>query len=122
MQAKILLLNILGFLFLVVGAAGVFVPLLPTTPFVLLATICFSYSNRRFYEWLKRSPFFGDFVVNYEEKIGIPMGLKIKSVILVWISLSISMFVIGALWAYLLLGFIGTAVSVHILMLKTRRK
>jgi len=68
MKVKMLLINVLGLFCFGVGAVGMFVPLLPTTPFVLLATVCFSYSNRRFYERLKRTPFFGPYIVNYEEK------------------------------------------------------
>lgn len=118
---RVKLLNILGFLFLGFGAVGVFLPLLPTTPFVLLATACFSYSNRRFYEWIRRTPFFGEFIANFEEKKGVSMSLKIRSIALVWASLLVSMFVIQAFWAYILLGVIGMGVTIHLLMLKTKK-
>ena len=95
-------------------------PLLPTTPFVLLATICFSCSNRRFYARLKHTPFFGPYIANYEEKQGIPMPLKIKSVICVWVSLLISMTMLRTFWAYILLSVIGLGATVHILMIKTK--
>jgi len=121
MKVKRLLINILGFLFLGLGAVGLFMPLLPTTPFVLLATVCFSYSNRRIYEQLKRTPFFGSFIVNFEEKQGVPMSLKITSIILVWASLSLSMFALRTLWAYILLGIIGSGITIHLLMLKTKK-
>ena len=121
MKIKRLFINILGFLFLGIGAVSIFMPLLPTTPFVLLATVCFSYSNRRIYEWLKRTRFFGPFIVNFEEKKGIPMHLKIKSIILVWVSLFISMIMINATWAYILLSIIGALVTVHLLMIKTKK-
>jgi len=121
MRVKHLLINVLGFMFLGIGAVGVFMPLLPTTPFVILATVCFSYSNRRVYQWLKRTPFFGSFIVNIEEKQGVPMSLKIISIILVWVSLSFSMFALRAFWAYVLLSVIGVGVTMHLLMLKTKR-
>ncbi|MCL2840705.1 MAG: YbaN family protein [Defluviitaleaceae bacterium] len=121
MKVKYLLINALGFLFLGIGAVGLFMPLLPTTPFVLLATVCFSYSNRRIYERLKRTPFFGSFIVNFEEKQGIPMSLKITSIILVWVSLSISMIALHILWAYILLGIIGVGVTIHLLTIKTKK-
>ena len=103
------------------GAFGLFVPLVPTTPFVLLAAVCFSYSNRRIHERLKRTPFFGAFIVNFEEKQGVPMSLKITSIILVWVSLSLSMITLHTLWAYILLSTIGVGVTIHLLMLKTKK-
>jgi len=121
MRVKYFLLNTLGFFFFGVGAIGVFLPLLPTTPFMLLATVCFSYSNRKLYEKLKRMPFFGSFIVNYEEKKGIPMSLKIKSIIFVWLSLSVSMIAMQRLWSYILLSLIGAGVTAHILMIKTKK-
>jgi len=120
MKAKLLLMNALGFLCLGVSAMGIFLPLLPTTPFVLLAAVCFSYGNRKFYEWLKNTPFFGTFIVNFEEKQGIPMSLKVKSIVIVWVSLAFSMVALQVLWAYILLGVIGAGVTVHLLMIKTK--
>jgi len=121
MKAKRLLVNVLGFLFLGIGAVGVFMPLLPTTPFVILAAVCFSYSNRKFYQRLRRSPFFGTYIVHYEEKQGVPMSLKIKSIIFVWVSLTLSMVALQTLWAYILLSVIGAGVTVHLLMIKTKK-
>ena len=120
MRNKALLVNAVGVLLLGIGAVGVFLPLLPTTPFVLLAAVCFSYSNRKFYERLKRSPFFGSFIVNFEENQGIPMSLKFKSVVLVWASLLISMIALHTLCVYILLSTIGLGVTVHIFMIKTK--
>ena len=117
---KRLIINFLGFLFLCFGVVGLLMPLLPTTPFVLLATLCFSYSNRRIYNRLKRVPFFGSFIVNFEEKRGIPMSLKITSIILVWMSLFFSMIRMNTTWSYVLLAVIGVGVTIHLLMLKTK--
>jgi len=114
--------NVLGFLFLGIGSVGIFLPLLPTTPFVLLAAVCFSYGNRKFYEWLRRTPFFCTFIVHFEEKQGIPMSLKVKSIVIVWVSLAISMVMLQAVWAYILLCIIGAGVTVHLLMLKTKKQ
>jgi len=121
MKAKRLLINALGFLFIGIGAVGVFMPLLPTTPFVILAAVCFSYSNRKLYQWLRRSSLFGTYIVHYEEKQGVPMLLKIKSIIFVWISLTLSMIALQTLWAYVLLCVIGVVVTVHLLMIKTKK-
>ena len=122
MRAKRLLINALGFFCLGIGAAGVFLPLLPTTPFVLLATMCFSRNNRKFYKRLKRTPFFSSYIVHYEEKQGVPMSLKIKSILFVWVSLSLSMLALQTIFAYILLSVIGAGVTAHLLMIKTKEK
>ena len=122
MKIKRLLISILGFFCLGIGAVGIFLPFLPTTPFVLLATVCFSSSNRRFYERLKDLPFFGPYIMNFEEKQGIPISLKIKSILFVWVSLVLSMFALQTTWVYILLCVIGIGVTAHLLMIKTKEK
>jgi len=120
MKLKHILISAFGFSCLGLGAIGVFLPLLPTTPFVLMAAVCFSYSNRRLYKRLRRTSFFGPYIVNYEKKQGVPMALKIKSIIFVWVSLSISMLVLQTLWVYIMLSMIGIGITIHLLMIKTK--
>ncbi|MCL2842295.1 MAG: YbaN family protein [Oscillospiraceae bacterium] len=120
MKVKHLLISAFGFFCFGLGAVGVFLPLLPTTPFVLMAAVCFSYSNRKFYKWLRGTSFFGSYIVNYEEKQGVPMALKIKSIIFVWVSLSLSMLIVQTLWVYIVLSMIGAGVTIHLLMIKTK--
>jgi len=103
------------------GAVGVVLPLLPTTPFVLLAAICFSKSSKRMYSRLQRSPFFGSFIENYRTKQGVKKSLKTISILFVWAGLVISMFTIQTLWISLLLTAIGGGVTTHILLIKTKK-
>ncbi|MCL2874336.1 MAG: YbaN family protein [Defluviitaleaceae bacterium] len=118
---KKLLFNILGFLFTAIGAVGRFVPLVPTTPFILLAAICFSKGNQKIYNWLRKSPFFGPYIENYRTKQGISRLHKAVSISLLWIGLVISMIRLQTTWAYFVLIIVGIGVTVHLLMIKTRK-
>jgi len=122
MKLKCVLLTISGALALGLGAIGMFLPLLPTTPFVLLAAICFSRSNRKFYEWIKRNPYFGSYIENYQNKQGVPLLLKIKSIIFLWVSLALSMLLIQTPWVYLILVIVGVGVTAHLLLIKTKKE
>ena len=70
----------LGTLFLFIGIIGVFLPVLPTTPFLLLATACYARSSRRFYNWLMNHPAFGPLIVEWRTYRSIPWKIKLVAV------------------------------------------
>jgi len=121
-KIKKIFLNIAGYLCLGLGATGIFMPGLPTTPFVILAAICFSKSNPKVYEWLRGTKFFGPYIEHYRTKQGVKIRLKVVSIIVVWVSLSISMWMLQAVWAFVLLPIVGVCVTVHIALIKTKVK
>jgi len=121
MKVKRTLVLALGFLALGLGTLGIVVPLLPTTPLVLLAAACFSYSSQKFYEWIKKNPLFGPYIENYREKRGVTMAFKIRNIVFLWVSLCISMVLIRTVWIYILLSVVGICVTTHLLMIKTRK-
>ena len=110
----------LGFIFIGLGAVGVAIPVLPTTPFVLLAAACFSVSSERFHGWLRRNRVFGQYIDNYHTGQGISLSLKIASIAFLWTGISISMYVVRAVWAYAVLGIVGVCVTIHLLLIKTK--
>ena len=116
MKLKQKLLIGLGFVFLTLGAIGIFLPVLPTTPFVLLASACFA-SSKRLTEWLKKRKLFGEYIINYQDRNGLKKSTVIKSLSFLWVMLLLSMYLIGETWAVLLLSFIGSAVTIHILVI-----
>ena len=118
---KNLALNVLGAISLGLGAVGVALPVMPTTPFVLLAAICFSAGNKKAYERLLKNRIFGPYIENYRTKQGIKLSLKIASLVFLWAGLILSMYAIGAAWAILVLGIVGVGVTIHLLRIKTRR-
>ena len=70
----------LGTLFLLIGIVGVFLPVLPTTPFLLLATACYARSSRRFYNWLMNHPTFGPLIIEWRRYRSIPWKIKLAAV------------------------------------------
>ena len=70
----------LGTLFLLLGIAGIFLPLLPTTPFLLLATACYARSSRRFYNWLLNHPVLGPLIIEWRTYRSIPKRVKLVAI------------------------------------------
>jgi len=120
LRAKNLILIVLGFLFLGLGAVGVAIPVMPTTPFVLLAAACFSASSRKFYGWLQQNRVFGQYIENYRTKQGIKLPLKIASIAFLWTGLIISMIIKRTLLICIILTIIGFGVTIHLLLIKTK--
>jgi hypothetical protein len=114
------LLIVVGTLAVILGVLGVFLPILPTTPFLLLAAACYARSSDRFLNWLLSNPYFGAYIRNYREGRGIPRSTKILTLAALWLTLGMSAaFATSSLWLRLLLALIGAGVTVHLLRLKT---
>ena len=114
MSIKTFLLTISGFLLLGLGAIGAFVPVLPTTPFVLVASACFA-GNPALRSRMLRVRFFREHLENYQQRTGLQKKTLVKSLSVLWVMLCISMIVVAKLWCTLLLLFVGGAVTVHLL-------
>ena len=116
-----MVLLVIGWLSVALGVIGIFVPVLPTTPFLLLAAACFVRSSRRFYLWLVEHPRLGPWIRDYLEGQGIPLKGKVYALVLMWASISLSCFLVPLPWAR---GFMLTSavlVSIYILRQKTLR-
>lgn len=109
-----------GFLLVALGVLGIFLPLLPTTPFLLLAAACWSRSSSRFYSWLMANRFLGKYLTNYREHHGLTVNQKVHTLTLIWAGIGFSALMAPSiLWLRILLGTIGLAVTVHIIMLRS---
>jgi len=114
------LLIIAGTIFLGFGVIGIFLPILPTTPFLLLAAACYARSSQRFYNWLMKNRWFGSYIKNYREGRGIPLKLKILTISLLWITILISIyFYINDFSIEIILILIAIGVTIHIITIKT---
>lgn len=109
-----------GYLCVGLGVLGAFLPILPTTPLILLAFWLFYRSSPRAKEWLLRRKIFGAIVVNYYENKGIPRHAKILAFSMLWLTiLSSVIFLINMWWLRILLLVIATCVTIHIARQKT---
>lgn len=104
---------------LALGVVGIFVPVLPTTPFLLLTSFCYLRSSKSLYDWVVNHRIFGSFIYNYINYGAVKRGTKIGSLFFLWITLGISMVVLPNLHLRILLFVIGVGVSIHLLTLKT---
>jgi hypothetical protein len=112
-----------GTVCLILGAIGVFIPILPTTPFLLLSAAFYLRSSARMYRWLFENRFFGEYLRNYRDGKGIPLSMKLFTVAMLWVTISYSTFFIVTHWAMrLILVVIAVAVSAHIFLIPTLRK
>ena len=110
----------LGVISIGLGVIGVFVPLLPTTPFLLLSAACFVRSSEKLYTWLIHHKWFGDYIRHYREHHAIPLRAKIVTLALLWSAIGYTAFgIVTAWWVRALLGVIAVGVTVHILRVKT---
>jgi|YNPBryulayer2012_1023412.scaffolds.fasta_scaffold60012_1 hypothetical protein len=118
MKKKLFIL--LGFISILCGLFGILIPILPTTPFLLLAAYLFAKSSPNFYNWLISSRLFGPYIRNYREKRGMTLIHKVLVLILLW-SVIITTMIYGTehIWVRILLAIVAIAVSTHIFMIKT---
>lgn len=104
------------------GVLGMFLPLMPTTVFLLMAAYCYSRSSDRFHNWLLNNRLCGSYIRNYRSKQGITARQKFTTLATLWASIGFSIWLIGAsFWPTILLAVVALGVTVHILWLKTRR-
>jgi len=116
------LLIIAGTLSLAVGMVGIAIPVLPTTPFLLLAAGCYLRSSQRFYNWLMANRLFGAYIRNYIEGRGIPIKLKLFIIALLWTTIGISIWLVANLIVTVILLIVAAGVTLHIIFIRVRRK
>ena len=117
-----ILLIIGGTLCVVLGVLGMFFPVLPTTPFLLLAAFLYARSSERFYHWLLTNRWFGDYIRNYREGKGMPLKQKVLTLVVLWLTIGYaSWFVVSQWWLDFLLLGIAAGVTLHLIRMKTYR-
>jgi uncharacterized protein len=104
------------------GVLGMFIPLLPTTIFLLMAAYCYSRSSERFHTWLLTNRWCGKYISNYRSGRGMTVRQKVSSISMLWLSIGLSMWMIGSgLWLNVFLAMIASAVTIHLLRIRTFR-
>ncbi|MFD2760055.1 YbaN family protein [Lentibacillus juripiscarius] len=122
-QLKKIVLIIAGSISLALGMLGIILPLVPTTPLLLLAAACYVRSSDNLYNWLLSNKYFGSYIQNYRDGKGIPLKAKVIGVSTLWIAMAYSiLFVVPLLAVKILLFGIGSYFTWFILKQKTLRK
>ena len=113
-------LIIVGSFFAGLGILGIFLPLLPTTPFLLLAAACYIRSSERLYNWLMNNRWIGRYIKNYLEGKGVPLKSKVFSISALWITIGYSVFfVVNIFPVRVILILIAIGVTMHLLSIRT---
>jgi len=116
------LLIVLGHICVGLGAIGIVLPLIPTTPFLLLAAACYARGSERFYNWLLNNKYFGSYIRDYREGRGIPLKAKITAIILIWVTIGLSaVFFVPLLPVQILLFVIAGVITTYLLRLPTKK-
>ena len=115
-----ILLAFLGSVSLILGIMGVFLPVLPTTPFLLLAAAMYMRSSQRLYNWLMSHKHLGAYIRNFREHKALPLRVKVVSVTMVWATLLYcAIFVAKEWWMSAVFIAIAIGVTIHILSFRT---
>lgn len=111
-----------GSLSLGLGIFGIFLPVLPTTPFLILAAFLFARSSHRVHYWILHNRLFGRYIRNYVSGNGMPITAKILVLVVLWATICLSAFLaVSMLWIRILLFAVAFGVSIHILTIPTLR-
>lgn len=89
---------LLGALFVVLGVAGLFLPVLPTTPFLLLAAACFARASSRVYNWLLNHRVLGPIILEWRHHRSMPYRAKRVALLLIVLSFSVSILFFVPYW------------------------
>ena len=114
-----ILFNVVGTLALILAILGIFLPLLPTTPFLLLASACYLRGSERLHRWLMTHRVFGPYLSNLQAGRGIPLRAKVIALTLMWTSLAFSAWYVPLTWVRWLLLVPGIGVTIYLVRMKT---
>lgn len=123
LSIKKVLLITCGYASLSLGVIGIILPLLPTTPFLLLASFCFVKSSDSIHHWLIHHRFLGSYIHAYQRFGAVSKKAKAFALLFLWAGISYSVFfVIPLWWVRIPFLIIAIGVTIHILRLKTFTK
>lgn len=110
---------LIGSISLMFGVIGIFLPLLPTTPFLLLSAYLFAKSSGKLHQWLITHRKLGPYIINYTEHKSMDRKTKKRTIVLLWTTMIISMLIVNIIYATITLIIIATLVTIHLLSLET---
>lgn len=113
------LLIFAGTISLGLGILGTFLPVLPTTPFLLLSSYCFVRSSKRLYDWLISHRICGEYIYNYITYRAVKREVKVMALITLWLSITLSFLSVSSIYLRVFLVTVVIGVSIHLIVLKT---
>ena len=118
---KNMILITIGSISVILGVIGIFLPVLPTTPFLLLGAYCYFEGSPKMYDLLLSNRILGEYIRDFREHKSIPLKTKIFALSMLWLTIGYSiLFIIPLLFVKVLLFMIATGVTVHILSFETK--
>ena len=111
-----------GFLAVALAIIGVFIPGLPTVPFLLVALFCFERSSKKYHDMIMNNKYFGPVLQDYYSGKGLTSSIKIKAISFLSCGMTFSIYKIQNLHARIALAIVWLGVAIHIILLKTKEK
>ena len=110
-----------GFLAVALAIVGVFIPGLPTVPFLLVALFCFERSSKKYHDMIMNNKYFGPVLQDYYSGKGLTSSVKIKAILFLSCGMIFSIYKIQNLYARIALAIVWLGVAIHIILLKTKK-
>ena len=110
-----------GFLAVALAIVGVFIPGLPTVPFLLVALFCFERSSKKYHDMIMNNKYFGPVLQDYYSGEGLTSSVKIKAISFLSCGMAFSIYKIQNLHARIALAVVWLGVAIHIILLKTKK-
>ena len=110
-----------GFLAVALAIIGVFIPGLPTVPFLLVALFCFERSSKKYHDMIMNNKYFGPVLQDYYSGKGLTLSVKIKAILFLSCGMAFSIYKIQNLHARIGLALVWLGVAIHIILLKTKK-
>ena len=110
-----------GFLAVTLAIVGVFIPGLPTVPFLLVALFCFERSFKKYHDMIMNNKYFGPVLQDYYSGKGLTPSVKIKAILFLSCGMIFSIYKIQNLYARIALAIVWLGVAIHIILLKTKK-
>ena len=110
-----------GFLVVALAIIGVFIPSLPTVPFLLVALFCFERSSKKYHDMIMNNKYFGPVLQDYYSGKGLTSSVKIKAISFLSCGMAFSIYKIQNLHARIALAVVWLGVAIHIILLKTKK-
>ena len=111
-----------GILSVGLGIIGVFLPVMPTVPFLLVALFCFERSSKKYHDMILNNKYFGKVLKDYYEGRGLTTSVKIKAILFLTCGIAFSFYKVQHLYLRIMLVVIWLGVTIHIILLKTKPK